>query len=235
MWLKWTSCNSNNKKLSVYKYFCFWLWKIYPTQSVSGPPTVIHTAENETPEYTHSSHVWGVCGLPCFHTPPCRHWLLTRDGDHELITAFTFMHTHTHTYTHTLIPGGWQLLNEPLHIRSKNTTLDKKDKQKSLLMKPPPSWFSTASLSWSSHILWDFIQSISHMGPFFSFYKKITKNRFQHYELSCSCCEQWDADLQACGTPHSLPVCWSNTIHVAGILRPWFYEHEEWEAELMVF
>lgn len=61
-----------------------------------------------------------VCGLARFHTPPSDHWLLSRDGDHELITAFTLIQT----YMHTLIPGGSQLLNELLHICSQNTGVD---------------------------------------------------------------------------------------------------------------
>lgn len=75
-----------------------WLLTLYPNQTVSVPLTVIHTAEDETVGHKHWSHVWGMCGLARFHSPPSRHGLLSREGDHELITAF---HPHTNIHAHT--------------------------------------------------------------------------------------------------------------------------------------
>lgn len=61
--------------------------------------------------------VRGVCGLAHLSRRTQSVWLLSQDGDHELITAFPLIQT----YTYTLIPGGSQLLIESLHISPKNT------------------------------------------------------------------------------------------------------------------
>ena len=90
-------------------------------------------AEDETVGYKHWSHEWGVCGLARFHTPPSHHWLLSWEGDHELITAFTLIQT----YTRTLIPGGSQLLNELIRVSSKNTSVDTGRKTKKQINEAP--------------------------------------------------------------------------------------------------
>lgn len=66
----------------------FALLTLNPNQTAPLPVHVIHTAEDKT-----AGHVWGVCGLARVHTRPSLHWLLSREGDHELITAFTLIQT----------------------------------------------------------------------------------------------------------------------------------------------
>lgn len=146
-------------------------------------------------------------------------WLLRREGDHELIMAFTLVQTYS-TCRHSSQVGHSCWMNCST-FALKIPALTQGDKQNSELMKPLLSWFSAASpaavftsceISFREYLTWlfFFLQTIS-----------------QHYELSRSCCEQWDEALQAGGTHRSLLILWGNTIHAARLSPSlhWFLWH----------